>query len=291
MPWPRRMKNSLISLFLTSAAASAAWPNLEWKDTSVGVRYGTSFAEPYESDDITKTIFHFTHANGYKYGTNFLNIDYLLSGDDDPKNLGSDAGAWEVYVLYRHLLDIGKVTGQSLAFGPVRGVGLTTGFDWNHKNDTGYNSRKQMLVLGPTVMMDVPGFLNISVLGFWESNSPYSEFTQSGVNRYHYDFHPALCASWSVPIEVAGQSLSFDGYANIIASKGDDEFGNGTAPETNIDMQVMYDASQWFGLDKNSLKLGIEYQFWRNKFGNDHDGPAGDGAFANTPMVRMEWHF
>jgi hypothetical protein len=31
---------------------------------------------------------------------------------------------------------------------------------------------------------------------------------------------------------------------------------------------------------------GFEYQYWKNKFGNDHNGPAGSGAFARTPMIR-----
>jgi hypothetical protein len=29
-----------------------------------------------------------------------------------------------------------------------------------------------MVVLGPTLEMDVPGFLNISLLQLWESNAP-----------------------------------------------------------------------------------------------------------------------
>ena len=50
--------------------------------------------------------------------------------------------------------------GRDFKAGPIRGWGLTAGFDWNTKNDAGYNSRKRMWVLGPTVSFDVPGFLN-----------------------------------------------------------------------------------------------------------------------------------
>ena len=70
-----------------------------------------------------------------------------------------------------------------------------------------------------------------------------------------------------------------------------DEFGGDTAAETNIDMQLMVDASAIVGAAKNTFKVGLEYQYWRNKFGNDHKGPAGKGAFAKTPMVRVEYHF
>ena len=53
----------------------------------------------------------------------------------------------------------------------------------------------------------------------------------------------------------------------------------------------MYDFSGVAGMKPNSLRAGLEYQYWRNKFGNPFKGPAGNGAFAKTPMVRVEYHF
>jgi hypothetical protein len=52
----------------------------------------------------------------------------------------------------------------------------------------------------------------------------------------------------------------------------------------------MYDVGSLYG-NKGQFKVGIEYQYWRNKFGNDRNGPAGKGAFAKTPMLRAEYHF
>ena len=60
---------------------------------------------------------------------------------------------------------------------------------------------------------------------------------------------------------------------------------------TNIDMQIMYDVGPHIGIEPKRFKLGLEYQYWRNRFGNDHQGPAGQGAFARTPMIRAECHF
>ena len=39
-----------------------------------------------------------------------------------------------------------------------------------------------------------------------------------------------------------------------------------------------------------TFKVGFEYQYWKT-IGNDHNGPAGSGAFAWTPMIRAEYHF
>ncbi len=277
------------AVFAVIAACGIAAQAADWSDTSITYHYGTKFAEPYESNDITKNIFSLTNVSGYKYGTNFFNVDMLMSDSKDPSSAGATTGAQETYVVYRHTLDLGKVTGKEFKFGPVRDLGMTAGFDWNAKADAGYNSKKRMLVAGPTLMVDVPGFLNLSLLELWESNAPYNSYTHVSTPRYTYKTHPMLNAVWAVPL--GSLPLSFEGFANFIASKGKDEFGADTAPETFIDMEVMYDVSSSVGAGKNTFKLGFEYQYWKNKFGNNAAGPAGSGAFAKTPMIRAEYHF
>ena len=267
-------------------AAQAA----DWSDTSLGYRYGQKFAEPYESNDISKSIFSLTHASGYKYGSNYLNVDMLLADDKDPSAPGAHSGSQETYVVYRNTLDFGKISGSPIAFGPVRGVGLTLGFDWNSKADAGYNSKKRLLVAGPTLMFDVPGFFNTSLLVMNESNAPYNAYSQTSVPRYTYKTHAMLSNSWLIPFNL-GIPLTFEGYANFISSKGKDEFGADTKPETHFDAQIMYDISGAMGTPKNTFKIGVEYEYWKNKFGNDDGGPAGSGATAKTPMVRLEYHF
>ena len=73
----------------------------------------------------------------------------------------------------------------------------------------------------------------------------------------------------------------------MLFRSGKNEFGAATAAETNIDGQIMYDLTG----GKKTAKVGIEYQYWKNKFGNNASGPAGKGAFAKTPMIRAEYHF
>ena len=280
-----------VSIGALLIAASHAALAETWSDTSIGWRYGTAFAEPYESNDIHKNIVDLKHSGGYKYGTNFFNVDFLMSNAKDPAGANSKDGAQETYVVYRNTVDIGKAIGRDIKFGSVRGFGATFGFDWNTKTDAGYNSKKRMLVLGPTIMFDVPGFLNVDLLALRESNAPCNTYTtpESCVGRYTYKTHGSIGAEWGIPI--GALPLSFEGYALYIGSKGTDEFGRGTKPETNIDMEVMLDVGAVLGRAAKTFKLGFEYQYWRNKFGNDAEGPAGSGAFARTPMVRAEYHF
>lgn len=264
------------SLSLLALGAQAA----DWSDTSLSYRFGNKYAEPYNPKDVSKNILNLSHVSGYKYGTNFVSVDLLNSG-------ATDGNAQEAYVVYRHTVDLGKVTGKAYGFGPVKGMGITAGFDWNTKNDAGYSSRKRMLVAGPTFFMAVPaGFLNLTAAALVESNQPVTGYGQSTrVNRYDYDTHGALLAAWGIPL---GNGFSFEGYANWIAAKGKNEFGGATAAEFNFDGQVMYDLSGVASLPKGALKAGVEYQYWRNKFGNPHSVT---GSLAKTPQLRVEYHF
>jgi nucleoside-specific outer membrane channel protein Tsx len=274
-----------VSLLLCSSAQAA-----DWSDTALSWRIGNSFREPFNPADIRKNVFALTHASGYRYGSNYFNIDLLQSDRNDRASLTQDEGAQEAYVVYRHTLDIGKLRGSELRFGAVRGVGATLGFDFNAKNDIGYNSRKRMLVAGPTLMWDVKGFFNTSLLLLRESNAPSGAFAPIAnvSGRYTYRTHPMLNAAWGLPL---GERLAFEGYANLIAAKGRDEVGNDTGPETNIDMQLMYDAGLAMGQEKNRFRIGLQYQYWHNKFGNTWDTTGGQGYRASTPMIRAEYHF
>ncbi|MFZ6649139.1 outer envelope protein [Undibacterium sp. TJN25] len=246
----------------------------DWSDDSIGYRYGTKFAEPYNSQDITKNVINFTHVSGYKYGSNYFDVDLLMS---DRK----DDSAQEAYVVYRHTLDFAKIAGRDFKFGPVRDLGLSFGFDWNTKNDLSYASKKRLLAIGPTLMMDVPGFLNVSVFAVQESNQPIGV-----TSRYTYKTHAMLNLVWGIPL--GATPLAFEGYLNYIGSRGTNEFGGPTSPELNFDGQVMYDLGPQLAMGKNVFRVGLEYQYWRNKFGNPSNVP---GSLAKTPMIHAEYHF
>jgi opacity protein-like surface antigen len=275
----KTIKNIACILLASSTLPAFA---ADWSDTQLSVRHGSQFAEPFNAKDVRKTIVAITHASGYKYGSNFVNVDFLKSDSNDPGSLTQSSGAQEVYIVYRHTLDLAKMGVADFKWGPFRGAGVTLGFDVNTKNDVGYNSRKRMLVAGPTLMFDVPGFLNMSLLALDESNAPSGAFPPVSLvrGRYTYDMHPMLTFAWGIPV---AQDWSFEGYANFIASKGKSETGADTGPETNIDMQLMYTHGQW--------RVGLGYQFWHNKFGNTARTTGGRGYEARTPMVKLAYRF
>ncbi len=277
------MKLSSLFTLLAGLGVIAGAHAADWSDTSIGWRYGTQFQEPFDPNQISKNIIDLQHVSGYKYGTNFLNVDLLMSDNKDPAAGNPATGAQEAYVVYRNTVSLSKVSGTPMKFfGVIRDVNIQAGFDWNTKNDVGYQSKKRMLVIGPTVSIDVPGFWDVGVLEFFESNAP------AGIQgRYHYDPHPALSTAFGIPI--GSLPLSFEGFGLWIAAKGKDEFGNATVAETNIDAEIMLDVGKATGGTPNTFKVGFEYQWWQNKFGND--GTMVPGVQAHTPMIRAEYHF
>jgi nucleoside-specific outer membrane channel protein Tsx len=280
------MKATLTVLALATSVACAH--AADWSDTSIALTTGDKFAEPYNTKDVGKNVYSLKHVSGDKYGQNFFIADLLQSNSADP-GTGSSSGAQEVYVVYRRLFDLQKMTGKSYAYGPVKGMGITAGFDWNTKHDS-YGSKKRMLAVGPTWMMDVKqGFFNVSLLMLDESNDPNGSRFGYSTGRYSYKKHGDLSLAWGVPAGIT--NLSFEGWADYIASKGKDETGGDTKPETHINASLMYDVSEPVGVAKNTVKLGVGYEYWKNKFGNDYTGGAGKGAFAKTPFLKAEYHF
>lgn len=269
---------SVLSLSIGAQAA-------DWSDTAISWRYGTQFREPFNGNKITKNIFGLTHVSGYAYGSNYFNVDLMQSDSKDAASKTSSTGAQEAYVVYRHTFDIGKISGTPVELGPINGAGVVLGFDWNTKNDS-YSSKKRMLVAGPSLMWKLPaGHLNTAVVILHESNAPGT------MKRKTYDLHPAVVANWGVPLFET--PFSFEGFAMWTAKKGKNEYGRETGAEFNLDAQIMWDVGRTAFASPKKFRIGIEYQYWRNKFGNtmDQTGPAGGGSTASTPMVRAQYYF
>ena len=125
--------NHRIAAAVFTTLARAAVLAADGSDTSRGYRHGTQFAGPFNANDIAKNILNPNHASGFKYGSNCFKADVLLSNNKDPAGAGSTNGAQEIDIVYRQTLDLAKTRGAPMTFGPVRGIGLTSGFDLNTK--------------------------------------------------------------------------------------------------------------------------------------------------------------
>ncbi|QSI76811.1 hypothetical protein [Niveibacterium microcysteis] len=266
---------------ITSTTATPAFA-ADWSDTSVSYRYGTQFAEPGIEGDIAKSIFALTHVSGFKYGSNFFNVDFLLSDKNDPA-AGGQGGAQEIYAVYANQLHLGKITGSSYAFGPVRDLALTTGFDASSKNND-FASRVRKFTFGPTLKFGAfDGWADLSLLYYKETN--HNGIVGKDVS---FDSTWRIAGAWGVPFAAGSLPMNVNGYFNYTAAKGKDGFGDETKPETLLNIFLMADVGALAG-KKDTFLAGVGYEYWQNKFGNDHTKLV--GSTARTPMLKVEAHF
>lgn len=279
----RNLTLALTALAVLASAVPAA--AAEWQDSAIGYRWGYGFKEPGVVDrdgkakDVAKSIFSFTHADGWKYGGNFLSFDYLVSTSADP-GTGGTSGASEFYLVHRTDFSLNEISGsKAFAFGPVRDVSIETGIDLNTKN-TQFGSGKVMPVLGPVIAFDVPGFLNVGLLAAREWNR--NGF--AGGKAVVFKTTGIVATSWGIPL---GTHASFAGFANVVLPKGKDAFGTQTKTELLLHPKVLVDVGSFWGWNR-AVEAGVGYEYWYNKFGNDHAKLK--GCIASTPFVEVAAH-
>lgn len=274
---------ALCALATLSLLAAPAAEAAEWSDAWLSYRYGTQYREPNNPNDIAKNIISFTYAGNYSLGGNYVNVDMLISDNMDKAN-NSTQGAQEVYVVYRTLLSFNKAFKMDTKFGPVRDIGLTLGFDLNSKNTT-FAPNKRALVAGPVIRFDVPGFLDVGVWYYKEQN--HKGIPNTPRPNVTFDGTYMLQSAWLIPFELSSVPLKFQGFANYIGAKGLDYNNKQTDPETLMRTSLMLDVGQLVASRKNTVWVGVAYEYWHNKFGNQ----PGVGTEVNAPGVQVEWHF
>ncbi len=271
---------AVLALALTARSARA----LDWDDNAFRYWWGPSFREPGNSSDVGKNVISFTHADAYKWGGNFLNIDLLYSSPHSNDvvhglNPVTDAGAAEFYVVYRHTLSLNKITGtKSFSIGPViRDVGIELGADVNSKHNA-FAARKIMPVAGVTFSLNVPGFLNVGILADkeWNTNAIVGK-------EVTFDVTPMFAAAWGIPVY---GPVSFEGFADVNLPKGKDGFGGDTKTEVLLHPKAMVDVGRLWG--SKGYQLGAGWEYWLNKYGADHSTTI--GAKQSTVFLEAALH-
>lgn len=285
----------LIVLILTlfGGAAQAA----DYSDTWIGYRHGKSFREPFDPNDIEKNIISINHFSTYSLGSNFLNIDLLNSVGETNPATGGGGGAHNIYAYVRTTLSGSKILAKSLAFGPIRDIGLTGGFEWGVANDQ-FAGRTWKLALGPKLSFDVPGALELALLAKTESNHNWfatsGGFGTAGCTGYcrpdvRFKTAPSIEVSFFHPFNI-GIPVKVQGFGSWVGRKGRDGLGQETKPETLIELQWLFDLGSLAG-KPGPFQAGVGYQYWKNKYGNDSAKDTSGGSTARVPQLLAEVHF
>jgi len=271
----------------------------DWTENEIGLSWGPTYAEPGvaskshpRGNDIEKFVVSITHADGFALGTNFINVDILKSGSNDPAN-NSNEGATELYAVLRNVMSGNKISGTTnFSWGPIADIGWETGVDLETKN-TAFAAEKRLVVFGPQFSLVVAeflggkdGFFNISLHGEHEWNN-------NGIVGKSVDFDPTfeMETAWSLPMPFSfgPYKVKFKGFANLVAPKGKDGFGAQTKVEILVHPKMMVDFGEVIPGNKDRLEAGIGFEYWLNKFGNDHN--AVPGSIQMTPLFLVSYKF
>lgn len=302
----------LCAAVLASVPATAA----QWSDTYLGYRHGDKFQETGCNQDIVKDIISLTHVSGYAYGLNFFNLDVLRSASgvdsstdgfntsrnsrvyDNISNTEDGTGAQELYLAYFHVLSMGKVFKQDLRFGPVKDIGLETGFDFNSKN-TAFAPKVTKYYFGPRFDFDVQnGYFALAFLAIKEKNNNSDIDSHFDTNSFlAYQYGRSVSFNWAFRAALSGSKdialgpvdSTFKGWMNITGPKGKDGFGNSTKTETQAELAWMFDLGKAWG-HKGAVYVGPGYAYWNNKFGEKNVDDGGLSPFAqNRRTSCIQW--
>ncbi len=212
----------------------------EWTTTELHYQYG-NLKQPFQRKETGTSIVTFQHANGWRYGDNFLFFDTIMV----------DGEKVNYYGEYYGNLSLGKISGKDLSIGPIKDFGVLMGLNWAP------NSGMLKYLPGLRLSWDIPGF----------------QFLNSDFTVYIDDSNSAIVESDSFMVDINGRYLfqlfnskfSIEGHIEYVGERTN-QFGQVHAWLFS-QIQLRYDLGDRFLDRQDKVFIGTEWQYWSNKFG------------------------
>ncbi len=241
---------AFLSLTTTIALLMASPACLAWQSTHLQLLHGVD----YTLGSPERTLLTLEHARGNDAGDVYLFIDAVSRRD-----IGQDYYG-EIYGQ----LALSPMTGVSWAFGPVREVSLSAGL--NAGSEPKGDPFRAWLA-GVSLDFSIPG-LDLAQLDI-------HAYRDESVARTGWQVTPV----WDSTFALGGQQFRFRGFADWTSGRA----GAGRKPQLLTQPQFLWNLGKAMAAGQD-VWLGIEYQYWRNKFGIP-------GARETLPQVTLLWAF
>ena len=245
------MKRTLSSLILAASSAyvgtAAAADNwLQWQSNSLTYLVGKDYTvNPSHQQTLT-----YEHADAWKYGDNFLFVDKIFyNGEADGGN-----GNNTYYGEFSPRLSMGKIFGQKFTFGPIKDVLLAMTYEFGEGDNESY-------LIGPAFDLDLPGF-DYFQLNFYNRQT---EGSRAGDNVWQ------ITPVWSYTLPVGNSDILIDGFADWVVGNDSNKGGDYHA-NLHFNPQIKYDLGKSLGYEAKHLYVGVEYDYWSDKYGIKDDG-------------------
>ncbi|WKJ91574.1 outer membrane protein OmpK [Methylomonas montana] len=258
-PRSTQLNATLMAAALVLPASPYAADFMQWSNSEIQYLHGANYNEPFNPQDVSQSIITITHAHGWAYGRNFFFMDTLFSEAGQPSQINLYGEAYSTF-------SVGKILERDLSFGILKDFGVTGGVNLGENMDNRQSGFRAWLY-GVTVDLDLPGFdyFNIDFL-----RQRVTETADIGTS---WQITPV----WKLPFQIAGTKWSLEGFADFIGSN------HTAARQALAQPQLRLDIGDFWG-NGNHLYLGIEYQYWHNKYGIK-------GLHDNAPQALLLWKF
>ena len=196
----------------------------------------------------------------YLYGKDFHN------GDKDFNN-----GPNTYYGEFQPRISLGKVLNQKIEFGPIKDVLLAMTYEFGEGDTESY-------LIGPGFDLAIPGF-DFFQLNFYQR---HTEGSRAGDNVWQ------ITPVWSYTIPVGNSNILIDGYMDWVTDNDSNSKGDYHA-NLHFNPQVKYDLGKALSFGEKQLYVGVEYDYWKDKYGIDDTG-----AFKTNQSVTnflVKFHF
>ncbi|MCP1483492.1 Nucleoside-specific outer membrane channel protein Tsx [Pseudomonas sp. NFPP07] len=259
----RICKGLMLAGSLLAGAQATAGELLQWQNNSLTYLYGKDFTiNPQIQQTVT-----FEHADAWKYGDNFLFIDKIFYNGKKDGNVGPNT----YYGEFSPRLSFGKIFDQKLEFGPIKDVLLAMTYEFGEGDNESY-------LIGPGFDLAIPGF-DYFQLNFYNRQT---EGSRAGDNVWQ------ITPVWSYTIPVGSSDILIDGFIDWVVDNDKNAKGEYHA-NLHINPQIKYDLGKALKLGDKQLYVGIEYDYWKNKYGVK-DTPYFD-TDQNTASLLLKYHF
>lgn len=216
----------------------------QWSTTHASYLMGNGYQTPGINEDISYDIITLEHVSGWEYGDNFFFTDIS----------DLDSAAVSIYTEWAPRLSSSKILG--IQYGEV----LTDILLASQINIASGVSRVDLIGFGIDLKLPYFKFFNAN---FYSRNDKAIDGTAFQITL-----------AWEMRFNL-GFEFKFAGFFDYIGEEGEGSY----VKEKNILTQP-----QLLWMAKKNLGIGIEYQYWKNKYGID-------GLNESFPQLMVNWIF
>ncbi|MCU7837650.1 MAG: hypothetical protein KZQ83_20720 [gamma proteobacterium symbiont of Taylorina sp.] len=228
----KKSRYSLVFAVLLFGLSGGVSADPVWQSNSAFLLHGSG----YEVDTDEQSTLTLEHVSGWSFGDLFAFVDLT-------QYHGSDQGDG-VYGEFSPRLSLGKISEKDLSIGFIKDILLASTFEFG-KGDV------ESFLIGPGFDLALPGF------NYFQLNI-FHRFTKNNRDGETIQITPV----WGMNFPLGDSTLIFEGYIDWNVNSDDSYQSN-----IHVNPRLKYDLEKILHLPSGKSMLGVEYSYWKNKYG------------------------